>query len=143
MSRKIKFRFYDKFDETMLSWEDALMSDCEDAFIVATALENFDNESLFAMQFTGLHDKNGVEIFDGDLLLIGGDSYCLNYDDEDIIEVKWYDGLAGWTPFCDDHSDFNGLTADRHTEIIGNIHNNPEFKTLGYIYGFEPQEVKP
>ena len=78
-------------------------------------------------QYTGLTDKNGKKIFEGDILKIseGNDE-----DDYVIRKVYAYRGVLCvdyWTPDWD----FNALAfLDNDTgyvfEIIGNVHNNPE-----------------
>ena len=74
------------------------------------------------MQSTGLIDKNGEEIFEGDVLL--------TYDDE-LAKVYWDDVLAGW--FVDfiyktaELSEVADLQSSRSIcKIIGNIYENPE-----------------
>ncbi|HEP1276197.1 TPA: hypothetical protein VIF23_001351 [Streptococcus pyogenes] len=82
-----------------------------------------DTESLFitdrihVMQSTGLFDKNGVEIFDGDIMFYEQDcyQYTLVKYDKDKLAFVLYDGCERlyhelWEP----------------GEVIGNIYENPE-----------------
>ena len=71
-------------------------------------------------QYTGLTDKNGKKIFEGDILEGRG------YDEEDGYGVvAWYDGAfeVGNGQWCGTfHENYGGV----EFEILGNIHDNPE-----------------
>ena len=68
------------------------------------------------MQFTGLLDKNGKEVFEGDIL--SHDDTNGRYEDESMLGkrriVKWNEKNGG----------FN--LHPKHWEVIGNIYENPE-----------------
>ena len=73
-------------------------------------------------QFTGLTDKNGTKIFEGDILSAHlDDGYPENIT---LLEVVWHNN--GWygknEPFFDDFD--NGF--EKYFEVIGNAHDNPE-----------------
>lgn len=73
-------------------------------------------------QFTGLYDKNGRRIFEGDIVnFYNGDGEFSPY------EVRWQDSgfsvlMNGNTDLFDELDDY----FSRHCEIIGNIYDNPE-----------------
>lgn len=83
----------------------------------AVRIANYDVEKVTIGQFTGLYDKNGRAVFEGDLLR--------GYDH--VVVVGWLDG-----GFCGNKSDIieSLMYLDvEDREVIGNIHDNPELLT--------------
>ena len=66
-------------------------------------------------QFTGLHDKNGKEIYEGDIVTDGVGKYKIVYD------LK----LAGYQPYCIFRDE-----PENYCEVIGNIYENPDLVKL-------------
>ena len=82
-------------------------------------------------QFTGLTDKNGKEIYEGDIVLFTWFSYG-EYELE--TEYQGYiDFLNGSFLFCCEHGNYplSELEFDSESdiEVIGNIHDNPDLLT--------------
>ena len=77
---------------------------------------NLDN--LVIEQFTGVYDKNGKEIYEGDVLK--------NPDYEEAFVVEYHEGMAGYIGWGDDKIAGCYLITGDEIEIIGNIHENPE-----------------
>ena len=73
-------------------------------------------------QFTGLLDKNGKEIYEGDIVA----SPDIIYGEMDNNLVSYCDGY--WYPLVTVEQDYNAIDRYRPEdfEIIGNIHENPE-----------------
>jgi len=72
-------------------------------------------------QFTGLHDKNGVEIYEGDFVEFVNTSYkrVVGYIEFDDGEYKITNG-DGNTSLR------RAIRTDGYLEIVGNIYENPE-----------------
>ena len=91
--------------------------------------QNFD--VLYTRQFTGLKDKNGKEIYDGDILFgrEEGNGETTAWTDVNLI-VFFKDGsFKVREKNIDDNSVWCDYLADGFTneyEIIGNIYENPE-----------------
>ena len=77
-------------------------------------------DELIIMQSTGLKDKNGKEIFEGDIVKFGCPWHCDTCGKDHTAQVTWSNG-AFWLFNCGDWSE----DADK-TEIIGNIYENPD-----------------
>lgn len=76
------------------------------------------------MQFTGLCDKNGKEIYEGDILIVPS-GYGGDMEFEEYVGIIKYDAPEYWIkPRTKKHQgqDFQWC----ELEIIGNIHENPE-----------------
>jgi uncharacterized phage protein (TIGR01671 family) len=69
------------------------------------------------MQFTGLKDKHGNDIYEGDICSTESDQYPRNKT------VIWNEGLAR---FEFDYPLGKSLLATQYIEVIGNIHQHPQ-----------------
>ena len=112
--REHKFRVWDKWEKKFIYW-----GFIEDGFKgIATSnygmtMEYVKNNSE---EYTGLKDKNGVEIWERDII-----EYCSIYS---IGEIKWdkYEACFVYKSNEETTNCFN--TEDM--EKIGNIHENPK-----------------
>lgn len=82
-------------------------------------LTNPEVDNLEIVQFTGLKDKNGVEIYKGFICKNGdweSDANAFNYRTEEIVWDIDNGMWLGW------NHNMDGMTC----EVIGNIYENPE-----------------
>lgn len=128
--KTIKFKAWDKINKKMInlrpmgttiSMGEHLCFGCEEwghnyeSECHATFHPNID-EDFELIQFTGLLDKNGKEIYEGDVVKLIS---------EKIGEVVYHEERAAY--IFHDINNFNELLYERHPyEIIGNIYENPE-----------------
>jgi len=143
--RELKFRAWDTKNKRMLRWGDDdnwkkpgdLQDDCDEWYntswiIFCTSLTGQGADGRILMQYTGLHDRLGVEIYEGDIL-----SDPL-WEPEDEGEIEWpfvvkfgetNDMRYGWNltgyPAAITCAAFESL------EVIGNIYEDPELLENG------------
>ena len=115
--REIKFRFWDKIDKKML-YDYTL----EEANINLAKIEPL-NEYEIMMQYTGLKDKNGKEIYEGDIL------HSDKSELEHVYIIEWSnkDDYCGFVTVSKKYGLRTFLNKDfKNSEVIGNIYENPE-----------------
>jgi uncharacterized phage protein (TIGR01671 family) len=86
-------------------------------------------QPLEVMQYTGLKDKNGKEIYEGDIIRIGHPYKGRTYTGEIVYERYFFTAKDFYFTHHDNPGDpFESLA---YIEVIGNIYENPEL--LGEI----------
>lgn len=129
----LRFRAWNKATKEMHEVDDIVSIDFEKSEICVKTLffgkfSYYDLDDIVFMQSTGLTDKNGKEIFEGDVVTDGhttGDiknhpTLGFYMVDDNGIE-RWFSDDATIEDFEEDVE-----TAHRILEIVGNIYTNPE-----------------
>ena len=125
--REIKFRAFKKSTKTILP-VNSLKAICTNS----ERLIEKEYDDLIIQQSTGLFDKNGKEIFEGDVIVTTvrhqsvpkGTTMVIVWDDTELcfiaqyiqyLNQKWYYPLR--------------VTSNKKFKIIGNIYENPKLLT--------------
>lgn len=116
--REIKFRSWDKDEKKMYYLDKSLDSNILQAMYASEVIQGRGNIEL--MQYTGLKDKNGKEIYEGDIIKSEAEP---NRYEQVTQKVYWDESEAG---FRIDAFRFGNEVYLSRTEVIGNIYENTE-----------------
>ena len=139
--REYKFRVWDTENKEMLKVQEL---DFEDTFYggrlsIRTDQYNdyFDIEDMILMQYTGLKDKNGKEIYEGDIVKV---KLYKGEEEKYFIGKVEYFG-SNFIVDADNNSEYHVYDLDgfgidyrynlEDCEVIGNIYDNPELLKEG------------
>lgn len=125
-----KYRAWNKATKEMHEVDDIIAINFEEKEICVKTiffgkLSYYDFDDIVFMQSTGLRDKNGKEIFEGDILGVETDKENVK------VEVSWDDKHALFvfeSKKYDEKEPLSELLEDSPYpfKIIGNIYTNPE-----------------
>lgn len=142
MKREIKFRGFNKKNNKWLYGD--LIHNRGLTFVCPVGIadpfetwKDFVVETESVGQFTGLHDCNGKEIYEGDIVTIGNNLKAV---------VIWFNGsfrfkdeLSCKATYFDD---IGVIMRDFDVCIIGNIHDNPELLKQQRQRTFRDEEIE-
>jgi len=125
MNREMNCRLWDKEDKYMIPSEQVLIINFAEEIVTIEINENGDESDYPFSRFifmwnTGLCDKEGNKIFEGDIVEVS-DEYGNEYREPQIVE---YSCGMFTTNYLSSHG--KPLYICEDIKIIGNIHDDPE-----------------
>jgi len=134
-----KYRIWDKFNKEFIDLEhtdrnlsiDPISGKVMETEISTGELDNYLLDWLVPVVFTGLHDKHGKELYEGDVLRVteySGDELFGYNSPVEFIDSGYLVTEPNGTqvPLACFHNQDNAVNPLIEIEITGNIYENPE-----------------
>lgn len=119
MSREIKFRAWDKENETNNYGGFSIHATGK----VCDIMSGIVSDNLIIEQYTGLKDKNGTEVYEGDILSDDDTTYIVEWDNNRFqFSIR---GIPDGFSHC---QALRMRSQVERTKVISNIHENKENK---------------
>lgn len=107
-NREIKFRWFGLEDKKMHYFD---LFGCQSSWMIP------DQEASEVMQFTGLLDRDGKEIYEKDVIEIGGVKRQVLYNQGDFVTTRQYKEPYSYRDLWQDYI---------VCKVIGNVFENPK-----------------
>ena len=121
--REIKLRAWDLKTKKMHTVENINFCGRKTVTVQYNPVKKICLDSVLLMQYTGAKDKNGIEIYEGDIIRHQSGKYGTDF------EIKWSPILCGFTAMQIE-SGYPSPQLNQGTmsyfEVVGNIYENPE-----------------
>ena len=145
--RNIKFRGWDKeyekmtyFDDEDYEYKPPFVFRLDQIFKKDSNYDDYEDfeyndvtDNVEVMQYTGLKDKDGKEIYEGDIVKIHKHNFDYGFKKDEIGQIKFIDGAFGFYReeskneyYFNDLATESGYRELEYYEVIGNIYDNPE-----------------
>ena len=123
--KEYKFRAWDSLAEKMYSWTELLNQNLKNIFTIPEQC------GYHLMQYTGLKDKNGKEIYEGDIIFIKGETKLLDIKGKVEYSNTFAQFIITNTGSVANETEPLGDYEEENIEVIGNIYDNPELLEEG------------